>query len=206
MASSAFNACGDISTDGRIAVYGSSINNGAVLYTDAALTQPVNGGWNWYSFTTALGSAPAQTFAVYPEGGIFYSKSCSSNLFRTAESTSSNDGLTTEQQDASLKHLRDSAAAAAVTVLPFKQIKLNLYPNPVHTSATVELNSEENSVKTVSLYSASGVLKAKYTWTATKGKNIFSLKNVADLTNGLYIIEVKDSNGKSGGTFKFVKM
>ena len=81
-----------------------------------------------------------------------------------------------------------------------------MYPNPVHTDATIEITSATDGFKTINLYNASGELKAKYTWQTVKGRNIFSLKGVPSLTNGLYIIEIKDYNGKPIGSLKFIKM
>jgi len=87
-----------------------------------------------------------------------------------------------------------------------KPAKLVIYPNPVYSYANIELYSADNSVKTVSLYDLKGVLKAKYTWQTIPGNNTFSLKNVDGLTNGMYVIDIRDVNGKSNGTLKFVKV
>jgi poly(3-hydroxybutyrate) depolymerase len=196
-----YQACGDPSSSSRIAVYGSSIANGTILYTDAAQTQIYNGGWNWFSFTPTLGGAVTYAFAIYPSGGIFLLRSCASGSRVVAGTTVT---TTVEQDEATLRSLKDSANASIL--IAAKESKLKLYPNPVHTTATIEIYSAENAVKTIHLYNASGVLKATYTWQTTKGNNTFSLKAVAGLANGLYIIDIRDSNGKSSGSLKFLKM
>ena len=196
---SAFNACNDPSTSGRIAVYGSGIANGGILYTDAAMTQVVNGGWNWYSFETTLGGTVSQTFALYPTGAIFYLRSCAAG-FRVADMPST----TPDQEEAALKILRDSAAAAAIVAKTGKL--MSIYPNPVSTNATIELYSAGNGLKTIAVYDSKGVLKSKYTVQAVQGKNVFSLKDAASLVNGLYIVEIGDNNGKQIGTLKFIKI
>ena len=82
---------------------------------------------------------------------------------------------------------------------------LTMYPNPVVSSTTIELNSADTDVKKISLYNSAGALIANYRWEAVKGKNLYSLKNIAGLARGLYFINVTDSKGKVTGTLKFVK-
>ena len=190
-------ACADGATAGRLAVYGTGIGNGNILYTDAAMTQPFAGGWNWFSFTPTLGGASTYAFAVYPVGSIFFLRNCGAAGARIAS------GTTAEQDDAALRRIRDSANAAAVTI---GTGKLSMYPNPVHSNATIELNSADDGVKTINLFNTVGVLKAKYTWQTVKGNNVYSLKDAAGLANGLYIIDIRDASGKSLGSLKFLKL
>ena len=199
MSTGPYQACDDASSAGRIPVYSAGIANGGLVYTDPAMTTVYNGGWNWFSFTPVLGGATTYAFAIFPNGSIAMLRDCitGTNL-RTANSSTS-----AEADIAALNRMKDSAAASLQTAVP---VKLNLYPNPVHTSATVEITSTDNGVKLVSLYDANGALKAKYTWTTTIGKNQFSLKEVAGLANGFYVLEVADKNGKRIGVQKFLKM
>ena len=104
--------------------------------------------------------------------------------------------------DSSARIIKDSALAATA----IKPAKLVIYPNPVYSYANIELYSADNSVKTVSLYDLKGVLKAKYTWQTIPGNNTFSLRNIDGLTNGMYVIDIRDINGKPNGTLKFVKV
>jgi hypothetical protein len=194
-------ACADASSAGRIPVYGTGIANGSYLYSDAALTQKYNGGWNWFSFTPTLGGAVTQAFAIYPTGGILLLRSCTSGARIAATSATT----TAEQDVATLNRLKDSATTAS-SVIAAKENKLIMYPNPVYSTATIELTSADNSIKTISLFDSKGVLKAKYTWQTVTGKNIFSLKDTNGLTNGLYVIDIRDSKGKSDGTLKFLKI
>jgi len=85
-------------------------------------------------------------------------------------------------------------------------VKLRIYPNPGHSQTTVTYFSNDNSTKTLNLYTANGVLKAKYAWPVKKGNNIFQLKNISAFSNGWYIIDIRDSNGKSAGKLQFIKM
>ena len=188
-------ACDDASSAGRIPIYGTSIANGSFVYADAAMTQKYDGGWNWFSFTPVLGGPVTQAFAIYPIGSIGLLTSCAAN----ARMAASQEEKTITQQ-AELSVTPDAAIA-----LPAAG-KLILYPNPVHTTATIELISDGNNIKTINLYNSNGILKAQYKWQTIKGNNTFSLKNVSGLANGLYIIDIRDSNGKPNGKLKFIKM
>ena len=190
-------ACADANPTGRSAVYGTSISNGSNLYTDPSLTQIYNGGYNWFSFTPVLGGAVTQSFAIYPSGSIMLLTQCGGAGARTAAAS-----VTNEQAIAMLKAIKDSALSA----IAVKETRLTLYPNPVHTNATIEMYSADNSVKTINVYYSNGVLKAAYKWQTIKGNNIFQLKNITGLANGLYIIDIRDSNGKPNGKMKFIKM
>jgi hypothetical protein len=188
-----YQACDDASSGGRIPVYGTNIANGSYVYADAAMTQKYNGDWNWFSFTPVLGGSVTYAFAIYPIGSIGLLRTCSGGS-RSAASI---------QQSVSIQQSETVAPDADAPVVAGK---LNLYPNPVHTNATIELSSAAIGLKTVNLYNSSGVLKAKYTWQAVKGKNVFTLKNIAGLPGGLYIIDIRDSDGKANGKLKFVKL
>ncbi|MEP6726120.1 MAG: T9SS type A sorting domain-containing protein, partial [Bacteroidota bacterium] len=201
MSTGPYQACADASSTSRIAVYGTSIANGSYLYTDAALTQKYNGGWNWFSFTPALGGSTTYAFAVYPTGGILLARSCANGGARLAEIATA---TTAEQDVATLIHLKDSAMAAEATIV--RENKLTMYPNPVSSSATIELYSKESGAKNIYIYNSKGVLAARYVWQAVKGKNVFSIKNISGLTNGLYIIDIREISGKSDGTLKFLKI
>jgi len=98
--------------------------------------------------------------------------------------------------------LSDSALAVATPAGK----KLSMYPNPVRTTATLELYSADNSMKTINVFYINGVLKGRYLWPVAKGKNTFSLRDIAGFANGLYIIDIRDDYGKSNGKLKFVKM
>ncbi|MEP6747557.1 MAG: PKD domain-containing protein [Bacteroidota bacterium] len=196
-----YQACDDASSAGRTAVYGSSIANGTVLYTDAAKKQIFNGGWNWYSFTPTAGGATSYAFAVYPSGGVLLLRNCATGSYMRVAAAAT----TAEEDIATLNRLKDSAATAS-SLINTKGNKLAMYPNPVHTTATIQLASEEDGTKTINVYNTSGILKAKYIWQTIKGNNVFTLKDISGLANGLYIIEIRDNNGKPVGSIKFLKM
>lgn len=186
-----YQACDDASSDGRMAVYGTNIANGSYLYTDAAMTQKFDGGWNWYSFTPVLGGSVSYAFAVYPIGSIGLLRTCNNGARVITTAPAANATATVE--------LNTPISIAGI------EGKLNMYPNPVRSIATIELNSLQAGAKTINVYSANGVLAAKYTWQTIKGNNTFSLKNVSALPGGLYIADIRDSNGKPVGKLKFVK-
>ena len=191
-----YQACDDASTSGRIAVYGNGISNGSILYTDAAKTQIYNGGWNWFSFQPTAGSATTYAFAIYPNGSIGLLRNCA-----TGGSSRVAAANTAAQDIATLRSIKDSSIAS----LGVKNLKLNLFPNPVHSSATIELNSTEDGMKTINIFSTTGVLKSKYNWPTVKGTNVFSLKDISGMADGLYIVDVRDNSGKSVGSIKFIK-
>ncbi len=191
-------ACDDASTTGRIAIYGKSIANGSFVYADAAMTQKFDGGWNWYSFTPVLGGPVTQAFAIYPIGSIGMLTTCTANARMMV------------QPPAVATTLAPTAAAvpAATLANASSAVKLSMYPNPVrgNSAATVELNSADNSTKTINVYNSNGTLKATYKWPVQQGNNKFSLNNVAGLNNGLYIIDIRDSNNAPVGKLKFIKL
>jgi poly(3-hydroxybutyrate) depolymerase len=190
-------ACADASTAGRIPIYGTGIANGSYVYSDAAMTQKYDGGWNWFSFTPVYGGAVTQAFAIYPIGSIGLLTNCGTGARMMVDA-------------------RQSAAPALTAVAPATLLansneivvtgKLSMYPNPVRSNATIQLSSADNSLKTISVYNASGVLIAKYNWPTIKGNNVYSLNNVAGLAKGLYIADIRDTNGKTIGKLKFIKM
>jgi predicted esterase len=195
MSTGPYQACDDNSSTGRIPIYGTNIANGSYVYADAALTQKYNGGWNWFSFTPALGGPTTQAFAIYPIGTIGLLRSCAAGA-RIASVAA------VAQDEATLKSTKDSAMG----IVSIAAGKLSVYPNPVRTSATISLTSTENGMKTINVYNANGVLAATYNWQTTKGINTFSLKNAGSLVNGLYVVDIRNSNGVSYGTVKFLKM
>lgn len=202
-------ACDDASSTGRTAVYGSGIANDAVLYTDAALTQKFNGGWNWFSFTPTLGGATTNAFAIYPSGGILLLRTCTGGA-RVADGAVIN--ATTEEQDiATLFRMKDSALSAleTKTIIPGVVTtgkSITIYPNPVASAATIEFNSADAGARTVQIYTSTGVLAARYVWQTVAGKNLFSLKNISGLTNGLYVVKIIDSKGNAEASTKFLKI
>ena len=198
MSAGPYQACDDASSTGRIPLYGTSIANGAVVYADAAMTKKYDGGWNWFSFTPTIGGKTTYAFAIYPIGTIGLLRNCvTGTAMRVAATT------TAEQDIATLKSIKDSTnGIAPLTVVS----KLTMFPNPVHSSATIQLNSADNSAKTINVYNSAGVLQAKYTWQTVQGNNVYSLKNVSALGNGLYIVDIRDNSGKSVGSLKFLKM
>ncbi|MEP7279377.1 MAG: PKD domain-containing protein, partial [Bacteroidota bacterium] len=193
-----YQACDDASSSGRTPVYGTSIANGSLLYTDAAMKKTYNGGWNWFSFTPVLGGTVTQAFAVYPTGGILLLRSCASGGARIAAANT-----TAKEDEETLKRMKDSASG--ISIVP-RGTRLSLYPNPVHSNTTIQLYSADNGIKTISVYNSAGVLQAKYNWQTVPGNNTYSLKDVSGLANGLYIIDIRDHNGKSNGSVKFLKM
>jgi hypothetical protein len=102
----------------------------------------------------------------------------------------------------------DTAALRQLTVitdLVNEGKLLTMYPNPVHSSTSIVLNSETSGGKLVNIYTSTGLLAASFRWQTVKGRNVFLVKNISGLPNGQYSIVVTDSNGKIIGAIKFVK-
>jgi hypothetical protein len=197
MSTGPYQACDDASSTGRIPLYGTSVANGAVVYADAAMTKKYDGGWNWFSFTPTVGGKTTYAFTIYPIGTIGLLRNCANGTaMRVANATSA------EQDIATLKSMKDSANG----IVPASVSKLTMYPNPVHSTATIQLNSADNGAKTINVYNSGGVLQAKYSWQTVQGNNVYSLKNIAGISNGLYIVDIRDNSGKSVGSLKFLKM
>jgi predicted esterase len=68
--------CGNTDTSGRFAVYGSSLANGAILYSDSARTTPYNGGWGWFEFAAAINGPILHDLDIHPDGSINSLSSC----------------------------------------------------------------------------------------------------------------------------------
>ena len=93
----------------------------------------------------------------------------------------------------------------AVTGLASQGKLLSMYPNPVHSSTSIVMNSETGGEKRINIYTASGVLAASYRWQTVKGRNLFLVKNISGLAGGRYSIIVTDNNGKIEGSLTFIK-
>lgn len=85
-------------------------------------------------------------------------------------------------------------------------LKLSMYPNPVQSQGTITYNSADNSMKSLNVYTAGGILISKNNWSLTKGVNTFYLKSSFLLKNGSYILILRDSNGKAQSKLIFIKM
>ncbi len=196
-----YQACDDASTSGRIAIYGTGIANGSVLYTDAGMTQKLNGGWNWYSITPSWGSNVTYAFAVYPIGSILLLRNCANGS--GSRIAGSGNATSAEEDIATLSQLKAAGVNGIIPELAFN--KMNIYPNPVRNTATISFSSLDGGAKNVYLYNSNGVLAAKYNWQTVKGNNTFSVKDISGLPAGLYIAEIKSSTGRPEGQVKFIK-
>lgn len=184
----AYQACADNSSTGRTTVYitNNTIANSNLVYRDGVHSSIYDGGWNWFSFTPTLGGSVTYAFAITPSGAIIQAGTCPYSALRVSGNNEPISNNATLDID--------------------KKVRLSLYPNPVRNTAVIELISADDRAKTINLYNSTGVLKAKYTWQTNKGKNIFPLKNIPGLAAGLYVVDVRDSNGKSVGNLRFIKL
>jgi len=192
----ALDASGSYDPDGSIVAWYWMQKSGPSGFSIADVTSP----------KTTVNNLQAGTYVFTLQVRDNLGVSTFSNKTITVSSSSSAriaaSAATDSLYGASARTIKDSVLAATA----LKPAKLVIYPNPVYSYANIELYSADNSVKTVSLYDLKGVLKAKYTWQTIPGNNTFSLKNVDGLTNGMYVIDIRDVNGKSNGTLKFVKV
>ncbi len=192
-----WQACADSSVAGRIAVYGTSIANGSILYTDAGLTNVYNGGWNWFSFVPAPGSVTTYAFAVYPTGGILMLRDCIAGVFLRVANTSATVTMSADEAVQAINRMKDSAAKADA-LIPVRTGKLSIYPNPVVKGqlATLQINSEAGGTTTVQVTGIAGNIIKTYQLNAAPGGNIKTLPTTG-LAPGLYVIRIRDNAGKA---------
>jgi len=68
--------CGNTDTAGRFAIYGSSLVNGGILYSDSARTTPYDGGWGWFEFAATINGPILHDLDIHPDGSVNSLSSC----------------------------------------------------------------------------------------------------------------------------------
>jgi predicted esterase len=193
-----YQACDDNSSTGRTTVYGSTIANGTILYTNAAKTQIFNGGWQWYSYTATLGGPTIWAFAVYPTGGIFMLRNCATGTYVRVAGAG---GTTVEEDIATLNRLRDSAAAADALIAASKPA---VYPNPVIKGmpATLHINSVTGGTATVQVAGIAGNVIRTHQLSIVPGANLRTIQTTG-LERGIYFLRIGGNTDKPA-TLKLV--
>ncbi len=73
--------------------------------------------------------------------------------------------------------------------------QLELYPNPVKSSAVIAFALNQTANSKIELYDNSGRLIQNYTLNAKKGNNVFNLTNLENINSGNYIIKLTTQDG-----------
>ena len=71
---------------------------------------------------------------------------------------------------------------------------LTVYPNPIIKSCSIDFNSSENTVLTISVFDLHGHTLFEKSVDALKGKNSIALKEFSTFQNGLYFLKVNLNN------------
>jgi hypothetical protein len=72
--------------------------------------------------------------------------------------------------------------------------KVILSPNPFNEKTYLQLTAAENTLYTLEIQTALGVLVTSRNITVTKGDNIIALDDLASLSHGLYVIKLKSAD------------
>jgi len=164
--------CGDTSSVGRTAIYGDSIANSVILSPDPQRKSPLDGGYNWISFSASLNGAITQTFAAYPDGSIHSLQTCPGGA-------QSRPGVVSGA-------VNSFNAASGIS----GGNRLTVYPNPVKDRLTLHIaGAATGKVMTRISNSTGGVVISQ---TDYKNGNSADLQvTLSGLPAGLYIIEIR---------------
>ncbi len=83
--------------------------------------------------------------------------------------------------------------------------QLTARPNPFINSLTLEINSQADQHGIVRLVDGQGKIVRMISWNLKRGLNITTLTNLKRLADGLYFLDVVDSNGEIIHKTKLVK-
>jgi hypothetical protein len=85
--------------------------------------------------------------------------------------------------------------------MPPQEVAIRVFPNPVHDQLSVSIHGEGIKPFTISIYNLQQVLVKQVKATA----NLTPVW-VQDLSQGVYVIQVKDASGKVRYTGKVIKL
>ncbi len=74
--------------------------------------------------------------------------------------------------------------------------KVTVRPNPFHTVLTLDVSCESNTNIIVRMFSQEGRIVKMFSWYLVKGTNVTAINELGNLTNGLYVIDIIDQEGK----------
>ncbi|MBC7849276.1 MAG: hypothetical protein H7Y31_06050 [Chitinophagaceae bacterium] len=73
--------------------------------------------------------------------------------------------------------------------------KVNLRPNPFHTSITLEVTSGQNKQVIVRMMDTEGQIIKLFGWYLLKGTNVTTVTELMMLQGGEYLVDILDNNG-----------
>lgn len=98
--------------------------------------------------------------------------------------------------------------SAILKVVTGKETELGLIklsPNPVKSTAVLELDSDKEEIKKISLVNLSGKTVIAFNFKTTKGFNKLNLNNIDKLPKGLYNVVIQNESGIIIGSVKLIK-
>ena len=154
--------------------------SGTVL---ATVTPPNSGGFQNWETVTATVTLPAgtQTLQIYSTTTLQWNF----NWMQFASGSSSSSIQTTAVTATSSQHLLTDAASTASTAP-----SLTLYPNPVQSAFTIQLNNEYMGNMLVQIVDLSGVVRHLYTFNKSQSSMQVNL-SAGDLTAGNYFVRIQ---------------
>lgn len=160
--------CGDTAVAGRTAIYADSLGESVILSPDPQRQHPLDGGFNWYSFSTTLTGAITRTFSVYPDGSMHSLRICPG-------SSQSNQAIVSRSNNS----LDDTGGST----------KLSLYPNPVKDMLILHISGKATGKVMTRISSLTGVIlrsQAGYKEAASLDLPL----SLGNLPAGMYLVEV----------------
>ena len=89
-----------------------------------------------------------------------------------------------------------------ITVRVSKKPGVTIWPNPFHSSITVSITTEKETIIDINLIDVNGNQIRKFSQRASKGLNQISIQNLDQLPGGVYLVEITDK--KAGTTYQKV--
>jgi len=74
--------------------------------------------------------------------------------------------------------------------------KVTVRPNPFYTVLTLDVSSDSNRNIIVRMFSEEGKIVKMFSWYLVKGTNVTAINELGNLENGLFLLDIIDSEGK----------
>lgn len=96
--------------------------------------------------------------------------------------------------------VEDQADKDVVKPLPINKnamiTKVTVRPNPFYTVLTLDVSSDSNRNIIVRMFSEEGKIVKMFSWYLVKGTNVTAINELGNLENGLFLLDIIDSEGK----------
>ena len=73
--------------------------------------------------------------------------------------------------------------------------KVTVRPNPFYTVLTMDVYCESNKNIIVRMFNAEGRIVKMFSWYLVKGTNVTAINELGNLDNGLFLLDIIDSEG-----------